>query len=89
MVDIKLAANFIEQSITADTKFGFERILWIIHAGVDYFAVVTARLQTESTVFLENKDIFIELGYFGGDCQPHHAGPDNNNIDFSGHEIPL
>ena len=86
MIDIIFLTKCVKQRIALYTEFCLERIRRVIHARVDNLTAAAAGFQPESAVFLENKDIFISAGHFGGDRQSDYARADDDNIDFIGHK---
>jgi len=70
--------------ITTDQKFCLERIFGIIQCRRGSLRCCDARFPNRNGGFSKNKDIFINLGHFGGNRQPDHTGPDNNNIQLQG-----
>jgi hypothetical protein len=86
MIDAVFLTKFVEQVVAADAKFCLERILRIIHTGVDNFTIPAARFLAESAVFFENEDIFVCARYFGGNCQPYYPRADDDDIDIVRHK---
>jgi len=82
-------AEVIQTRCAFDAQPRLQRSLGIVDAGVDYAAVVRARVHAGARVALENRHAAARLCQFRCDGQPDHARADDGDIHRGVHAISI
>jgi hypothetical protein len=80
-----LVTELVKQAFAFHAKLSLERILGIVDAGVNYFAISAAGLQSKSAVLFKDENLFLSLCDFTSRSQTDHSSANDCYIDFSKH----
>ncbi len=85
VADVMCTTKLVHEGIAFYTQLRLERIMGVVDAGMDDFAVSAAGLHAYRAVLLEHEDALMAPGYLGRYSQTDDAGADDGYFDFSGH----